>query len=282
MDYNKIEDAVFKKAMEIFKDSASEFFDLDLKIIAPAETELKNIDIKTNAMDYLFYTSNGEYLHFEFQTTKKKEDISRFLYYDASLYYRSKININTIVVYSSEITDTVTHLNCGSIRYDIKSFYMKNYNGDEKLQTIEYKVNNNIDLTQQDIMTLSFIPLMSSKKSKSEITLESIEIAKNIQDNNDKNNCLMLLYALFDKFGDDISKKRFKEVVSMTEVGRMIYEEGIEKGIAEILIKQLTKKFKIIPEEYKEKIRSLPQDVLEIIGTEIFDINSIDELKKYF
>ena len=38
MDYNKIEDAVFKKAMDIFKDSASEFFNLDLKIIAPAET----------------------------------------------------------------------------------------------------------------------------------------------------------------------------------------------------------------------------------------------------
>ena len=76
MDYNKIEDAVFKKAMEIFKDSASEFFDLDLKIIAPAETELKNIDIKTNAMDYLFYTSNGEYLHFELQTTEKKDDVT--------------------------------------------------------------------------------------------------------------------------------------------------------------------------------------------------------------
>lgn len=72
----------------------------------------------------------------------------------------------------------------------------------------------------------------------------------------------------------------------MTEVGRMIYEEGVEKGIekgtAEILIKQLIKKFKIVPEEYKTKIRNLPQDVLEIIGTEIFDINSIDELKKYF
>lgn len=290
MDYNKIEDAVFKKAMEIFKDGASEFFDLDLKIIAPAETEIKSIDIKTNAMDYLFYTSNGEYLHFEFQTTKKKDDISRFLYYDASLYFKSKMNINTIVVYSSEITDAVTSLNCGSIKYDIKSFYMKNFNGEEKLQTIEYKVNNNIELTQQDIITLSFIPLMSSKKTKSEITLESIDIAQNIQNNNDKNNCLMLLYALFDKFGDDVSKKRFKEVVSMTEVGRMIYEEGVEKGIekgiekgtAEILIKQLIKKFKIVPEEYKENIRALPQDVLEVIGTEIFEINSIDELKKYF
>ncbi|OOM78314.1 hypothetical protein CLPUN_19230 [Clostridium puniceum] len=196
------------------------------------------------------------------------------------------MNINTIVVYSSEITDAVNHLNCGSITYDIKSFYMKNFNGDEKLQTIEYKVNNNTELTQQDIMTLSFIPLMRSKKSKSEITLESIEIAKNIQDNDDKNNCLMLLYALFDKFGDDVSKKQFKEVVSITEVGKMIYEEGLEKGIekgtAEILIKQLIKKFKIVPEEYKESIRALPQDVLEVIGTEIFDINSIDELKKYF
>jgi flagellar biosynthesis/type III secretory pathway protein FliH len=76
----------------------------------------------------------------------------------------------------------------------------------------------------------------------------------------------------------------------MTEVGRMIYEEGVEKGIekgiekgtSEILIKKLIKKFKMVPEEYKEKIRSLPQDVLEVIGTEIFDINSIDELKKYF
>jgi hypothetical protein len=285
MDYNKIEDAVFKKAMEIFKDSASEFFDLDLKIIAPAETEIKNIDIKTNAMDYLFYTANGEYLHFEFQTTMKKDDISRFLYYDASLYYKSKMNINTIVIYSSEITDVVTHMNCGSIKYDIKSFYMSNFDGDEKLQIIEHKVRNNIELTQQDIMTLSFVPLMSSKKTKSELTLESIEVAKNIQDDNDKNNCLMLLYALFDKFGDDISKKRFKEVVSMTEVGRMIYEEGIEKGIEkgkEMLIKQLIKKFKIVPDEYKKKIMALPQDVIEVIGTEIFDINSLDELKKYF
>jgi len=57
----------------------------------------------------------------------------------------------------------------------------------------------------------------------------------------------MLLYALFDKFGDDVSKKRFKEVVSMTDVGRMIYEdvmeEGIEKGKADLLIKLLIKKF---------------------------------------
>jgi len=31
--------------MEVFKESAAEFFGLDVKIIAPAETEIKNIHI---------------------------------------------------------------------------------------------------------------------------------------------------------------------------------------------------------------------------------------------
>ncbi|GAA0730373.1 hypothetical protein GCM10008905_31580 [Clostridium malenominatum] len=90
MDYNKVEDAVLKKAMEFFKDNAVKFFGIDSKIIAPAETEIKNIDIKTNYTDYLFYTEDGNYLHFEFQTTDKKDDIKRFLYYDASLFYKEK------------------------------------------------------------------------------------------------------------------------------------------------------------------------------------------------
>jgi len=75
MDYNKIEDTVLKAAMRIFQQSAVNFFNINTKIIAPAETEIKNIDIKTNYMDYLFYTDDGNYLHFEFQTTDKKDDI---------------------------------------------------------------------------------------------------------------------------------------------------------------------------------------------------------------
>lgn len=39
----------------------------------------------------------------------------------------------------------------------------------------------------------------------------------------------MILYSLLDKFGDEKSEKRFKEVVSMTDVGKMIYNEGLKK-----------------------------------------------------
>lgn len=56
MDYNKIEDTVLKKAMDIFKQSAVDFFGIDAKILGSAETEIKDIQINTNFVDYLFYT----------------------------------------------------------------------------------------------------------------------------------------------------------------------------------------------------------------------------------
>ena len=88
----------------------------------------------------------------------------------------------------------------------------------------------------------------------------------------------------------------------MTELGRMLIEDGIEKGIkegiekgiekgieqgmekgkADLLIKMLVKKFKNVPNEYREKIKMLPQDTIEVIGMDIFEMNSINDLEKYF
>ena len=44
----------------------------------------------------------------------------------------------------------------------------------------------------------------------------------------------------------------------------------------------LVKKFKNVPNEYREKIKNLPQDTIEVIGMDIFEMNSINELDKYF
>lgn len=71
-------------------------------------------------------------------------------------------------------------------------------------------------------------------------------------------------------------------------------EQGLEKGIeqgltqgknlgkAELLIKQLRKKFKSFPKDYEDKIITLPENILEIIAEEIFDIDNVEDLEKYF
>jgi hypothetical protein len=57
---------------------------------------------------------------------------------------------------------------------------MKNINGDEKLAYLRNKIENKEHFTSEDILTLSFIPLMSGSESRSKRTLESIELAENI------------------------------------------------------------------------------------------------------
>jgi len=101
-----------------------------------------------------------------------------------------------------------------------------------------------------------------------------------------------------DKFLQGKDLQKVKEEISMTELGRMLIEDGIEKGRkegiekgieqgmekgkADLLIKMLVKKFKNVPNEYREKIKMLPQDTIEVIGMDIFEMNSINDLEKYF
>lgn len=72
----------------------------------------------------------------------------------------------------------------------------------------------------------------------------------------------------------------------MTEIGKMIRDEGIKEGVmqgkADILIKQLIKKFKVVPDEYKEKIKKLPEETVDVMATDIFELEKIDDLENYF
>ncbi|MBU3191761.1 DUF4351 domain-containing protein [Clostridium bowmanii] len=83
-----------------------------------------------------------------------------------------------------------------------------------------------------------------------------------------------------------------------TDIGKMILEDGIAKGReegmekgmekgrkegkAQLLLKQLTKRFNKIPIEYKNKIMELPDETIEIIGLELFDMKDVKEIEKYF
>ena len=60
------------------------------------------------------------------------------------------------------------------------------------------------------------------------------------------------------------------------------FGNGKAEGKAELLIKQLTKRFNKVSEEYRKEIRKIPEDTIDIIATEIFDLQSIEDIKKYF
>ena len=127
---------------------------------------------------------------------------------------------------------------------------------------------------------------MNNKSSKTERILDSLELANKIKDKENQMNSLALLYAFAEKFVDEENMKMIKEGFKMTELGKLLKQEGFEEGKAEgkaeVLIKLLLKKFKKLPDGYIEKIMSLKSEVIETIATDIFEIDSVEDLKQYF
>lgn len=76
--------------------------------------------------------------------------------------------------------------------------------------------------------------------------------------------------------------------VTMT-LAEVLREEGFKKGIEEgetrafskMVIKSLTKKFGIIPAEYREKLTQLDSITLETLTGEIDDFKTIEDVKKF-
>ena len=81
-------------------------------------------------------------------------------------------------------------------------------------------------------------------------------------------------------------RNKFKETFGITEAERILREEEIEKGRqvgrAEILVTQLTIKFKNITNEDIQAIKKLSTEKLHNIGIKIFKIASLEELRTYF
>jgi hypothetical protein len=58
---------------------------------------------------------------------------------------------------------------------------MSNLNGDEKYEYLKHKIQSNDILNSNDLLSLVFLPIMSSTKDKNERILESIILAKQIK-----------------------------------------------------------------------------------------------------
>ena len=92
-------------------------------------------------------------------------------------------------------------------------------------------------------------------------------------------------YEQFKKSQGGVSKMSVDEIRKIyytqkgMEKGR---KEGREEGKTELLIKQLRKKFNELPENYENRIKKLSKDKIETIATDIFDMDRIEDLKRYF
>ncbi len=226
----KHEDLIMKKAMDVFAEEGLKFFGIDKKVKDSSSTEIVVLEAKNLHMDYTFLMEDDTYIHVEFQTTDKgKDDLRRFRAYESLLSFQTSKDVVTYVVYSNGIHNTKYILQTGINEYNVKPISMYDKDGDIVIKEVEEKLNNNIEVTKQDLVALTFTPIMSGKLTKLDRIIKSIRIAKKIN-NEYRYDVESMLYAFADKFLDGKDLEKVKEEISMTKLGEMLVEDGIKKG----------------------------------------------------
>ena len=216
--------------MDVFAEEGLKFFGIDKKVKDSSSTEIVVLEAKNLHMDYTFLMEDDTYIHVEFQTTDKgKDDLRRFRAYESLLSFQTGKDVVTYVVYSNGIQKTKSVLETGINQYNVKAISIFDKDGDIVIKEVEEKLNNNIEVTKQDLIALTFTPIMSGKLSKLDKIIKSIRLVKKI-DNEYRYDVESMLYAFADKFLDGKDLEKVKEEISMTKLGEMLVEDGIKKG----------------------------------------------------
>lgn len=231
MANTKHEDAIMKMGFDYFRDTILKSLGIDYEFLNLGPTELIELTIHSLYMDFTFLTKEGFYIHIEFQTTDKGEnDLRRFLAYDAVYSHKTGKNVITYVIYSGGIKSVKTELNMGLFTYRIQPIYLKDRNADEVFEKIRQKQEDGTELTEEDYASLSLTPLMSGNMKIKEKIKEAVILSKKKRGLTAEKTMAML-YTLADKFLDSKDLDEIKEVISMTRLGQMLLDEGMEKGM---------------------------------------------------
>jgi hypothetical protein len=246
------EDMIMKRAMDVFAEEGLKFFGIEKKVKEVSPTEIVVLEAKNMFMDYTFLMEDDTYVHLEFQTTDKGiSDLRRFKAYESLFELQMNKDIVTYVVYSGNIKNPLGSYKSGINTYNVKAISMANWDGDKVFNQIASKIRNNEKIEKKDLIALTFTPIMGGALSRSNKILNAIKIVKDI-DSAFRYDIESMLYAFASKFLKGKELEEVKEELKMTELGKIIKDEGkkekaietakiaIQKGMDDETIRDLT------------------------------------------
>ncbi len=261
------EDIIMKRAMTVFAEQAVAYFGEDKKVKEIAQTEQVILDMKDMRMDYVFLMEDDTYTHFEFQTTDKGIlDLVRFNLYDVLLYQQTKKQVYTYVVYSGDIKKPLTGYVNGFNEYHVRAICLADKDATVVLDEIEKKLIENKLLTDKEQLDLIFTPLMGGELTKEAKIIKAIELSKDYPMSK-KADVQAMLYTFAHKFLSGVELEKVKEVIKMTELGKMLHDEGVQEGIEqgkEDMVKELLREG-FLTKDQVAKVAKLPIEKIESI-----------------
>ena len=223
-------DIIQKYTSSLFRDATLEFYGIKTaKIKELINVELPVMEVGGSSADFVFLLEDDSYLHFEFQTTFDKDDLLRFAGYDLRLYARDGRRIVTVVIYTADVTRAETELDLGSMVYRPEKIMMADYDGNAIYERLSARITAGDALTDAEMLSLIFLPLMGTTLSRGELAENTIKLAQSIPDRTKRDACIAAAFAFGNRYLDENGMERIKEALQMSNFFVSEMERVVEK-----------------------------------------------------
>ena len=230
---HQVEDAALKTMVQFFGDELLPYFHIEGEVDHIGPTEIVHLELKKLHQDFNLVMKDGSWTHFEFQSTNDKAlaDLKRFWAYEALTTHQHNVVVRTYVLFSGNIEYPLTEFTSGFNTYRVQPIIMKGHRAEEVFNSINYKLEHSIPLCKEDLVPLTLCPLMGGDISPKERIRKALHIVQQSEKTvPDANKIEAVIYAMASKFLNTTDMKQIKEEVKMTELGAMIYNDGIEQA----------------------------------------------------
>jgi len=177
---------------------------------------------------------DGSWSHFEFQSKNEGlEGLKRFRAYEAVTSYQNHVEVTTYVLFSGTIQNPMTEFTEGMNTYRIHPVIMTNMQVEELVEKLQKKTAAGEKLTKQDLVPMTLCSLMGGKLSQKERITKAFEFSRQAEKDIPKeeiNKIEAVMYAMAEKFLNEVDMEEVREAVKMTKLGTMLINEGREEG----------------------------------------------------
>jgi hypothetical protein len=231
-------DIEFKILSEAYRERSFEAYGLKLPRIREVRpTDLPAVSANEMRMDNLFLLEDGTYALVDYESADKEQDRIKYMNYIARVVqklYREEGRvpyIRMIVVYTGDVERAAAQFRTGCITLQMEQVFVSRIPAEEIYQGVRHKVERGEALTEQETMQLIILPLAGKGlEDKQKRIRQVIGLAKQMSDEREQKFVFSGLLVVTDKFISREDAEEIRRELTMTKVGRLIFEEGLAEG----------------------------------------------------
>ena len=227
------EDAAMKTLALFFAEELFPLLNIKGKVRRVAPTEIVHLELKKMYQDFNYEMEDNSWVHLEFQSTNEGiQGLKRFRTYEALTSYQYGVAITTYVLFSGNIKNPVTEYSEGINTYRVHPIILQGRNADQILEKLEAKIQTGEEIAKEELVELAMCSLMGGESSQEERFHRSFAVMREITGHLpiDKEKIEAVMYAMAEKFLDEMDLEEIKEDLKMWKIGKILVDEGRSEG----------------------------------------------------